>query len=463
MAGEVHNQEGVVTEENAQEVAEREYKAEREAAGKGEEPSKVLIQVGEGEETAEVIQQKADKELLGVSDEDIKSDKYNDDQRQRYQQLKDEELLTASEEEIKTDKFTDAHRQRRTQLMQDVLKAENDERQRLLTTADDKLNDKEKVRKQEIIKEQQDADQQTQTEVKAFAGKHKISEEDAKATLQEIDKVKLKYEADPVKLSQAYLFQQRENEKLKTQIKDIRDTPAQSGIDVSSNEKVLDSVDKGLFKHAGKTITREMLIEGYREEHKETVEKLEDEQVLQLAVGAFKGHVQKTQESFATQFKEQAKQKREDFVKNLPEVYTRLGLDLSDEETKRTETDIKTMLDEVPAGHILSDVFKIDDYIFWSLGRPESRNADIASAKQSGFNLGFAKGRGGKITSVTGPSGTLKTGEKTPTTPSLTPVQQQEARDMFPQATSDEEAFKDYAEVMGYNKQLKNKNKGVKT
>jgi len=445
-----------VTEDNAAEIARKEFaaeKAEREGKEAPKEPEKK-----EEEPTA-----KTDEELLSAQDEGLSEE----------EKTRKETLVKAKEEkppapettlkgtsktdeqllDIKDDDLNEEEKARKDTLLKDIIKKDEEkqaENERILGTEDKDLKPEEVTLKKELLAEkgkdiqaQEKAEQALEKLVKDYAKENKITEEQAKEELESIGKVEEKYGKDTKKLAKATLHIQRLFTKTNEELKILQQKVSAPAL---TTELIVSSIKEGKFTlGSGKKATEAEVIAVYRERYPGLTEKIEDDEVvLQMAAKEIKQHMDINDKDSLAQFSLKAREKRGILLENLSG------------EDKAFAADIKPVLEKMPDGEIMRADFDLGDLVRWAKG-----GLDIAKVKRDAFEDGFKKGRAsvntkiktGPISAEGGPAGG-KAG-----LPALTELQKNDALEMFPNSEP-EEAYKLYAELQKDRAEAKLKKKG---
>ncbi len=304
-------------------------------------------------------------------------------------------------------------------------------------------DEKDEAKKKELEEELNDMKQivslnSAETYIKTYAKENSITEEDAKKEIESINKNIEKYSGDIKKISKAHLEIVRAFNKTQEQLKVLREPSAQPikarEMSIPDAIKMLES---GKITSRGKVITIETAVEAYRPEHPSVSEKLEDNEVLEL-VGEdlrriFIEHDISAQREHRETTEKEAEKKRAILLNGLSE------------NDKQYLEDIKPLLSKMPADKVLNDNFNLTDMLQWAKGLDKNYSKVIREAEERGYNKGRLEAKKILVKSLTGPSGkgSAPLGDKGI---SLSDTEKEEALVQYP-SISAEEAYKNYYEV----------------
>lgn len=433
-----------VTEENAEEVARKEYEAEH-PESKGKEAPKETLPKDED-------LPKSDEEILSAKDEDL-----NEEELAHKKEL---EGIKAEEDEEKENQrilnadestLNDDEKKKRGELVGAKTKKEEDE---LLAKSDEELDDDAKTKKAGIVKAREEAKTKAfDEEVKTYAEESGISEEEAREDLDSIGKIQEKYKDDPKQLAKAYLSIQRLHTKTAEEVKTLKEAPPPPPQKELTVQIVIEEfIDKGKITVKGQPCTRESIVEAYKANNPGMTATADDETILKMAAKEIKegfeiGQYKKRQED-DTELGKKAKVKQADLIKKL-----------SAEDKKFYQIPkVKAILDRHTPRQIMHDSYSVNDVIQWAKGEKynelvKSHAEELKRVEAEAFKRGQENR---KVKS--GPSGAddgkprSKKGYG-----DLSTADQAKAREMFPNAKDNEECYKLYIETEVHRKELKAK------
>lgn len=277
-----------------------------------------------------------------------------------------------------------------------------------------------------------------ETYIKTYAKDNNITEEDAKKEIESINKNIEKYGGDVKKISKAHLEIVRAFNKTQEQLKALREPSAQpiKAREMSISDAI-EMLESGKITSRGKVITIETAVEAYRQEHPNVSEKLEDNAVLEL-VG----------EDLRRIFIERdisAQREHRETTEKEAEKRRNVLLEGLSENDKQYLEDIKPLLSKMPADKVLNDNFNLTDMIQWAKGLDKNYSKSIREAEERGYNKGRLEAKKILVRPITGPSGkgSAPFGDKGI---SLSEEEKEEALMQYP-SISAEEAYKNYYEV----------------
>lgn len=238
----------------------------------------------------------------------------------------------------------------------------------ILLKKDEDLTPEEKNRKVEIQKAHE---AEFDAEVKEYAAKEKISEEEARKDLESEKKLVEKYKAEPKKMARTILSTQRAYTKLQQDIK-AREEQAKNAI--GENEIVIKG-QKLSFDDA-----RDQMVEIYRDSHPKETEQLDDDSVFEKAKESWKSTVKKHVEAQKAKIGETAKAKRAELLGALPES------------AKPYKAQIEETLNNAPDERVLQDDYELSDIVQWARGGYLS-DEKLKELEDAAFKRGQEKAR----------------------------------------------------------------------
>lgn len=349
----------------------------------------------------------------------------------------EEDLLNTPEEELNDDEKSKR---------QEILDKRAEEEQKLIETPDEKLDDAGIKRKQELIKENEQSEaEKLETSAKEYSEKNKISLEDAKKELKQIDEIKSRYKGDPDQIAKSNLYLQRMASKAKNELKEVQEA---SKVKKVSPEEIRNSIDENRFIVNGRAITRDMVIKYARnnKDFSDFIDNMDDEAVYNFAL---KDLAKKQHESLKVKegkVKEKAATKRVEAINELANY-----------DNKFFEQ-AKGIIENISDQYIANDKFNINHIL--SQVKGDRYDDDIKSAYERGRKEGEQQA---KIIEKKPPvgEGKNKKPEKTGLKVKLTPDQKSRALNMFESAeVPDEKKFEMYVNVHPEEFGIKKKKKG---
>ena len=402
------------------EEARKEYEAEK-AAAEGKELPKKEETLPKKEEEGGTLKKEEESE-----EEKVEKKEEGKEKKKEPEPKSDEELLEAEDEDLNDE-------ERETK--QGLIKEQEDV---ILDKEEKDLTDEEKTQKAEIIQKRDDASKAAFDEnVKAYAKKKEISEDDARKTLESADKLlKETFKDDAKELARTHLHLQRLYDKTLQEYKNLRDMPAQQPLTIDG---ILKSIDAGHIKSQGKPADRAMIVEIHREANPDITEGMEDDTVLKLAAKEIMTRIEQSNETSQVRFSADAKEKKIQLLKSISDT------------DKKFAPDIEAVVNKMSDYQIMATQ-SLADTILWAKGK--SYDQDVTQATKDAEERGFRRGQASRRVK-TGPIGTGGLPKGKAGVPALSSKQQEEAWKMFPQAKDDKDAFSMYSDVMKSRKPKK--------
>lgn len=312
------------------------------------------------------------------------------------------------------------------------------EEERILQAKEEELSAEDKTKKAEITKVREEAKTKTaQQEATDYAKEHNVSEEEAREDLESIAKIQEKYKGDPKQLAKAYLHFQRLHAKTELEMKSLKDAkPKASEIKDIPIEAVEKWISEGKVTYKDKPVTKEGVINAYREANPDLTDSMDDDKVFKLAVKEYKQALEKGLELEKSKVATAAKDKRATVFDTVSEA------------DKKYVPEIKPIIENLPDAVIMSEQFDISTYISYAKGK--SFDATIKQLEEDKKAFGEKEyKRGLEEAKILGskrpPVGNTPGGKGNAT---LTEEQKQRAREMFdnPDITEEKayELYKDY-------------------
>lgn len=318
------------------------------------------------------------------------------------------------------------------------------ENKRLLEAKVEDLNEEEKTKREELIKAGEEAKKQKEeedkklqeqfdTDVKAYAVEHKVSEEEARADFESREKILEKYKSDPKQLALANLHLQRMYTKSQEALKAVEEAKPLQHAKTASLEDYVKLLEDGKIVWKDKPITKEQAISIYREQFPDIAEGLEDEAVVKLVAEKIKEGYLKSQENAIAERSSLAKEKRKTVLNSL-----------SDND-KKYIPEIQPLLEKFPDAAILSDHFDVQDLVYHIKGKNYDR--DLKELGDKEYKRGLAQAK--IIGQRPGPTAQGSQKPKVKSKVTLTEAQKKDALDKYDGTTfTDEEKYEAYAELL---------------
>lgn len=322
------------------------------------------------------------------------------------------------------------------------------EHKRILEAKDEELSEEDKTVKADLIKAKEEAEkkeiedrkkseEELNTEIKAYASEHRISEKEAREDFESRDKILEKYKSDPKHLALSNLHLQRLYSQTQQELKTAQEARPLKIAENVSSETFVNLIDKGEIKINGKAIKRDEAITIYREKFPDISENLDDDAVIKLVGKELKEAYVKNEEGKLREISSKAQSRRTELLNSIPE---------SD---KKYLSQIQPLLEKYPDEAVISDSFDIQDLVYHFKGR--NYDKDLKEFGEKEYRRGI---EGAKI--IAQKQTPNSTGSQKPKSKSkviLNDDQKKEALDMYDGTTfSEDEKYEAYAELVGITK-----------
>jgi len=407
----------------------------------------------QNDEIARQADEEYDKEHM--SEEEFKKKK--DDEKAEEEENKTEEEKEA--EEAKQKKADEEEEAKEKEAKEKEAK-ENEENKGDDDEAKQKEKDKQKEEEEEAKKAKEleegltdeqkaEIEKQEQDQIKIIVEKEEVSEEEAKEILEKDKSIIKKYKGSPYELSRGYRnlqsLQSKTQKDLDTAKSQIQDSQREVEIQVANSaptvKSIADGIRNGVLKDdKGNVFTEGHIIKSAKEEHPTATKDMDDDEVLEFASEKILTSMKTAKENYLSNLKTEAGERREKLLSDLPE---------SDVEFKK---EIKSVLDKVSDARVVSSNFILKDVVRWAKGdKLDALKKDMEAKVKKAYSDGVKKGEeNAKVLGEKPPVGGdgKPPKKKGSDNASLTPKEQQRARDMF-ESTGMEEAemFKSYKEI----------------
>ena len=413
--------------------------------GKEGTAAPVVNDVAEEVAAQDAAAEAARKELgLEVEDSSKKKEPAQTDEEKAAQVKADADAKKADEAKVAEDKKAEDAKAADEAAKAESKKKEEDDK--ILATDDKDLDDAQKYQKLQIQKTRdEDKKKQEEVVVADFAKERKITAEEAKTELEHIDKVSNKYGKDAKKIAEAYLNIQRAYTKSQEELKNIQEASKLKSIESMTDDDIIKTyIDTGNVKIKGKSVTKEELIETYKENHPKQTDGANDDQVLYMMANEVRNNLITKKKNFLADMKVNAKDRRIELIDSIPAA------------DKDFIEEVRTVLNNHPDEAVISESFSINDILNWSKGKryDELRSKTDADIKKS-YDEGYKKGK--EEAKILGSR--AGTPPKTPEShKAVTPSEagKKEALEMFSTLNvSDEEKCKLYVEAVPESRRAK--------
>lgn len=353
-----------------------------------------------------------------------------------------------SEEKTEEEKAAEAQAAEDTKKAEEAKQAEEKKKEeeskkveedKLLATDDKDLDDAKKYQKLQLLKVREDEKKkQEETVLTAFAKERNISIDEARKELEHVGKISEKYAGDVKKLAEAYLHIQRAYTKSQDELKKLQDAaPIKSIENISDDDIIKNVIDAGTIKVKGKSLTREEIVQAYKDSHQKQTENVNDDAVLYMVANEIRQNVIGKRKEGLAEVKTKAEKKRTELINSIPEA------------DKEFIEEVKAVLDNHADEAVMSESFSLTDIINWAKGKrydgvTKKAQDDIKKAYDDGYKKGKEEA---KILGTRGAIPPKAPGSSKPVT--LTEAQKKEALDMFRSLdVSDEDKFKLYVDTV---------------
>lgn len=316
---------------------------------------------------------------------------------------------------------------------EDVKQARADEEkengEKKVVEPEEKEEEEEKVEEEqeEKAEEKEEAETEKKEEApdlealaKEYAGKLKITVEDAKKDLESIGRIREKYANDPFEMSKAILYSQRMASRFQQQVRD-KQADSLNPYEWQEDKCVVTQEDGNK-----KEFTKEQIVEMFREKYPKRTERIDDDDVVyQMAKDDQAVYFNSRKEILLRDLKEKATERRKELLAQVPE------------QNKKYMEEINGIVEQFSDVYVVQPNFTIDDAVNVVLGK--HYHDDIASARKEGYQKGLEKAK--ILEDKKAPTGKAPSSKQT----TLTPAEQEEALLMFEEdPISKEEKFKLY-------------------
>ncbi len=196
------------------------------------------------------------------------------------------------------------------------------------------------------VEAKKDTVDQEDAYITEYAKKQGLSKEDAKAEVDSLRAISKKYGDDPVKIAKAYREVQSAYDKQKVQASS-NVNPAVAAIAANPRSYVTGEVKKNSQK----------LIEEFRNENPARSRDMDDEQIEEMVIERGTMAIKEQIRGYEIQLKKEAINKRDEFIKSIPEA------------DRRYTSDIKNILEQLPDYQVVGPTFRFEDLVTYARGK----------------------------------------------------------------------------------------------
>lgn len=293
--------------------------------------------------------------------------------------------------------------------------------------ATEKKEAEDKVKAEEAKKKEEE----TAKFVEDYSKEHGVTVDEARQDLDSINKIAEKYGKDAMQLAKANLHIQRLYTKTQEELKAVNEAkPSQQEITI---EGIIKNVDEGKITVNGKALSREELINTYRENNPDLTEGVDDEPVLKMAAKDIREHITRKHQEQQSQLVIDAKAKKEKLLSGLSA------------EDKELLPDIKPIIDNLPPSQVMDERFSMHDTIAWARGKKYTP-AYVKELEEKAYKRGLEQAK--IVGSQAGDSNINSTPKKSKAIV-LSEEQKKEALQHFENMEiTDEKKYEYYAEIL---------------
>lgn len=261
-----------------------------------------------------------------------------------------------------------------------------------------------------------------QRDAKEYALEHGVTEKEALKQVEHFYNVRSKFKDDPKEMSKALYHLNAKLTQQAQELAAIKNAPKEGEVVIGG-------------KKLSKDEFRDLLVEKYREAHRELTDDLDDDKVHALAKKEFDDRVRIESDKRSRHIQDAAEKKKQSILESLPEA------------DKRFAKTIGTALSRVSTADLAAEDFSAEDYIAWARG--QFYHSDMADAEKRGYERAMKEkkilGQKPENASGAGSGAPSKKGGGA----GLTPDEQDRALDMYKSSTvSDAEKFKMYEDFL---------------
>lgn len=200
------------------------------------------------------------------------------------------------------------------------------------------------------VEAKKDTVEQEDAYITEYAKKSGLSKEEAKAEVESLRAISKKYGDDPVKIAKAYREVQSAYDKQKVQASS-NVNPAVAAIAANPRSYVTGEVKKN----------SEKLIKEFRSQNPARSRDMDDEQVEEEIIERGTMAIKDQIRGYEIQLKKDATNKREEFIKSIPEA------------DRRYTSEIKSILEQLPDYQVVGPTFRFNDLLTYARGKDVDR------------------------------------------------------------------------------------------
>ena len=396
----------------------------------------------QNDEIARQADEEYDKEHM--SEEEFKKKK--DDEKAEEEENKEEKTEETEDNDEKDEKDEKDKKDEEAE-DEDKKEVEDEGKDEDKKEEDGKKNKEEES--EQTDEQKAEIEKQEQDQIKIIVEKEEVSEEEAKEILEKDKSIIKKYKGSPYELSRGYRnlqsLQSKTQKDLDTAKSQIQDSQREVEIQVANSaptvKSIADGIRNGVLKDdKGNVFTEGHIIKSAKEEHPTATKDMDDDEVLEFASEKILTSMKTAKENYLSNLKTEAGERREKLLSDLPE---------SDVEFKK---EIKSVLDKVSDARVVSSNFILKDVVRWAKGdKLDALKKDMEAKVKKAYSDGVKKGEeNAKVLGEKPPVGGdgKPPKKKGSDNASLTPKEQERARDMFEDLGMEEaEMFKSYKEI----------------
>ncbi len=216
-----------------------------------------------------------------------------------------------------------------------------------------------------------------EAEIVSYAKDKDVSEDDAREVIEGRVAVSKKYDNDPKKLAHALRSLGSEYSKEKAAHIETAKALDQAGLNAMASGSI--KPEEVFTKGDGSKLTRQEVIDTYRESYPGQTDGKEDDEIYDLSRQSLLRHLQDQRRVTSSNVKTDAKSKRVELMSNLPK------------DAEPYKDSIKQMLDMMPDGAVAGKGFNLNEIIDVHKGRDTNRL--VQEAEKRGFKRGLERRR----------------------------------------------------------------------
>jgi len=221
-------------------------------------------------------------------------------------------------------------------------------------------------------KKEEEEPETVEDEIKAFMEEKEVTEEIAREVFDGREAILKKYENNPKKLAMAFRSMHQQYSKTKNDL----DNTAKALKQVEFNTKFGEMKPEDILVHPdGKNLTREEVVEKYRESYPGLTDPMEDDAVYDLCKKEVFQKVSEAKTKASATLKSDATAKRTELISDL-------ALD-----AEPYKEGIKEMLDNCSDNQVMGEGFDLEDIVLWTKGKDFDKS--VKEAEKRGYKRGL--------------------------------------------------------------------------